>query len=466
MTETALLALVVVTALVFDFTNGFHDTGNAMAPSIATRALKPKQAVLLAAILNMVGAFLSLTVAATIATGIVDSGVVTLGVVLAGLAGGIIWNLVTWLVRLPSSSSHALVGGVVGAVLAAAGTQGVIWSGLVSKVLLPALLAPIIAIAVAGVGTWLVTRVTGSIAQKHNDRSFRFGQIGSASLMALAHGTNDAQKTMGIILLALIAAGKVAPDAGVPSWVIVSCAVAMALGTYTGGWRVIRTLGKGLVKLDSRQGLSADMSSASVILLSSHFGYSLSTTHVATGSILGTGIGRKGASVGWSVARKMFVAWLITVPAAAAVGGLCYGIGELFGAGAGPWVVFGILVATSAVIFALARRQPVHADNVNDEWEAKGDEESILAQAVSMHNPRLMRVRKPPRKRKRKAPHPPKKVKKKSKTQQAKKHAKKGSGAGSGSGKKKNKAKSGKSKSKSKSKSGGKSKSKKKSKAG
>ena len=226
---------MVVTALVFDFTNGFHDTGNAMAPSIATRALKPKQAVLLAAVLNMVGAFLSLTVAATIAKGIVDSSVVTLGVVLAGLAGGIIWNLITWLVRLPSSSSHALVGGVVGAVLAAAGAAGVNWSGLVSKVMLPALIAPLVAITVGVVGTMLVTRVTRPVSQKSNDRSFRFGQIGSASLMALAHGTNDAQKTMGIILLALIAAGAVEPDAGVPPWVIVACAIAMALGTYTGG---------------------------------------------------------------------------------------------------------------------------------------------------------------------------------------------------------------------------------------
>lgn len=420
-----LLVLVVVTALVFDFTNGFHDTGNAMAPSIATRALKPKQAVLLAAILNMVGAFLSLTVAATIAKGIVDSGVVTLAVVLAGLAGGIIWNLITWLVRLPSSSSHALVGGVVGAVLAAAGTQGVIWSGLIGKVLLPALLAPIIAISIGVVGTRMVTRVTRPVAQKANDRSFRYGQIGSASLMALAHGTNDAQKTMGIILLALIAAGAVEPDAGVPPWVIVSCALAMALGTYMGGWRVIRTLGKGLVRLDSRQGMSADMSSASVILLSSHFGYSLSTTHVATGSILGTGVGRKGATVGWSVARKMFLAWGITVPAAAAVGGLCYGIGELFGPTAGPFVVFGILLATSGVIYLFARRQPTSADNVNDDWEPTVNEESILADSVTMHNPRLMRVPKPPRRRKRKPVPVAKKAKKRSKTQQAKKQAKK-----------------------------------------
>jgi PiT family inorganic phosphate transporter len=443
-TETALLVLVVVTALVFDFTNGFHDTGNAMAPSIATRALKPKQAVMLAAVLNMVGAFLSLTVAATIAKGIVDAAVVTLAVVLAGLAGGIIWNLVTWLVRLPSSSSHALVGGVVGAVLAAAGSEGVIWSGLASKVMIPALVAPIIAIAVGGAGTWLVTRITRSVSQKHNDQSFRWGQIGSASLMALAHGTNDAQKTMGIILLALIAADAVPPDAGVPPWVIVACALAMALGTYTGGWRVIRTLGKGLVRLDSRQGMSADMSSASVILLSSHFGYSLSTTHVATGSILGTGVGRR-ARVQWSVARKMFVAWFVTVPAAALVGGLLYGIGDLFSntftPTTGPIVVFALLVATAGFIFILSRRQPISAANVNDEWDPIADNEAILAESLTMHNPHLMRVRKPPRKRKRKPAPVPKKLKKKSKTQQAKKQAKKGSVKKTATAKKKSRQK-------------------------
>jgi PiT family inorganic phosphate transporter len=387
------LVIVVATALAFDFTNGFHDTGNAMAPTIATRALKPRQAVLLCAVLNMVGAFLSLSVAATIATGIVDAGVVTLHVVLAGLAGGIGWNLVTWLVGLPSSSSHALVGGVVGAVLASAGVNGVLWSGLVAKVLIPALIAPMIAIAVAAIGTALVTRITHNVPQKQNDKTFRWGQIGTASLMALAHGTNDAQKTMGIILLALIAAGSVAPDASVPFWVIASCALAMALGTYSGGWRVIRTLGKGLVRLDTRQGMAADASSASVILLSSHFGYSLSTTHVATGSILGTGIGRKGATVQWSVAGKMFGAWLITVPAAATVGALYYALDRLVGVQAGPYVVFAALIATSLVIYMLSRKQPVHAGNVNDDWEPTVNEESILADSVTMHDPGLMRVR-------------------------------------------------------------------------
>jgi PiT family inorganic phosphate transporter len=400
--EALVLGIVVLTALAFDFTNGFHDTGNAMAPTIATRALKPKQAVMLAAVLNLVGAFLSLSVAATIAKGIVDAEFVTLPVVLAGLAGGIVWNLLTWLLGLPSSSSHALVGGVVGAVIAGIGINGVHWDGLAAKVMVPALVAPVVAILVAATGTAVVTRITRSFVRKESDRSFRWGQIGSASLMALAHGTNDAQKTMGIILLALIAAGSVPADSSVPFWVIVSCALAMALGTYMGGWRVIKTLGKGLVRLDTRQGMAADASSASVILLSSHFGYSLSTTHVASGSILGTGIGRRGAKVQWGVAGKMLVAWLVTVPAAAAVGAIFYGIGAASGEIAGAFVVFGLLVIASGVIWWLSRRKPVHADDMNDDWDPEASEESIVADAVRSHNPRLMRVRNRERKHKKK----------------------------------------------------------------
>ncbi|WP_020014899.1 inorganic phosphate transporter [Promicromonospora sukumoe] len=376
-----LLALVVVTALAFDFTNGFHDTGNAMATSIATRALKPKTAVALSAVLNLVGAFLSLAVAATIAKGIVDAQVITLPVVLAGLVGGIIWNLLTWLLGIPSSSSHALVGGMVGAVLAAVGTSGVLWTGVVSKVLVPALLAPLIAIAVAGLGTWCVAKLTRGVPQDLTNRGFRWGQIGSASLVSLAHGTNDAQKSMGIILLALIAGGAVPADAGVPLWVILSCAIAMALGTYLGGWRVIRTLGKGLVEIDTRQGMAAETSSAAVILLSSHFGFSLSTTHVATGSVLGSGVGMPGAKVRWSVAGRMFVAWALTLPAAGLVGALCHWIESAIGGTAGFLAVFGVLVISSAAIWVVSRRKPVDHTNVNEEWdEAKGaDIEAVAA---------------------------------------------------------------------------------------
>jgi PiT family inorganic phosphate transporter len=400
--EPILLVIVIATALAFDFTNGFHDTGNAMATSIATRALKPKQAVLLSASLNLVGAFLSLTVAATIATGIVDSGIVTLEVVLAGLVGGIVWNLLTWLFGIPSSSSHALVGGVVGAVLAAAGTSGVLWTGLVGKVLLPALIAPVLAIGVASVATWLVMRITKDVSEERNDQLFRWGQIGSASLVSLAHGTNDAQKSMGIILLALIAGGAVPADSGVPFWVILSCALAMGMGTYIGGWRVIRTLGKGLVELSSRQGMAAETSSAAVILLSSHFGYSLSTTHVATGSILGSGVGKKGANVRWSLAGRMFGAWMITVPSAAAVGALCYGIDRFVGGTAGSYTVFGLLVILATAIFLRARLTKVDSKNVNDDWESPADNESVVAQSVDAHNPSLLRIKRKRRKNKKK----------------------------------------------------------------
>lgn len=388
-TEPLLLTIVVVTALAFDFTNGFHDTGNAMATSIATRALKPKQAVLLSAVLNLAGAFLSLTVAATIAKGIVDAEVVTLHVILAGLVGGIIWNLATWVLGLPSSSSHALVGGVVGAVLVTAGTEGVLWHGLAAKVLIPALIAPVVAILVASLGTLLVFRVTHDVPQKVNDTLFRWGQVGSASLVSLAHGTNDAQKSMGIILLALISAGAVDADASVPWWVIISCAVAMALGTYTGGWRVIRTLGKGLVELESRQGMAAETSSAAVILVSSHFGYSLSTTHVATGSVLGSGVGKRGAKVRWSIAGRMGIAWLVTVPAAGLVGAACYGIGVL----AGPYAVFGVLILASVALYAMSRFKPVTHKNVNDEWNANKEAEAFIAESMVDHNPSLLASR-------------------------------------------------------------------------
>jgi PiT family inorganic phosphate transporter len=368
-TETLLLVLVVVTALAFDFTNGFHDTGNAMATSIATRALRPRTAVLLSAILNMVGAFLSLSVAATIAKGLVDAEVITLGVVFAGLVGGIVWNLVTWLLGLPSSSSHALVGGVVGSVLAAVGTAGVIWTGVVAKVLVPALIAPLVAIGVAATGTWIVARVTRGLPHDIAVRGFRWGQVGSASLVSLAHGTNDAQKSMGIILLALIAGGAVPSDSSVPFWVIFSCAFFMALGTYLGGWRIIRTLGKGLVEIDTRQGMSAETSSAAVIMLSSYFGFSLSTTHVATGSIMGSGVGMPGATVRWGVAGRMLMAWLLTLPAAGLVGAACFWLQDLVGGLAGGLVVFALLVLVSLALWVASRRKPVDHTNVNEAWD-------------------------------------------------------------------------------------------------
>jgi inorganic phosphate transporter, PiT family len=389
--ETVLLVLVVVTALSFDFTNGFHDTGNAMATSIATGALKPRVAVALSAALNLVGAFLSVQVALTVTNAVVkiqdssgapqarfldNDGQALLMIVLAGLVGGIVWNLLTWLLGLPSSSSHALFGGLIGATIAGLGMSGVNWTGdgskldgVVGKVILPALLSPVLAALVAGLGTWLVYRITAAVTDSLTEKGFRWGQIGSASLVSLAHGTNDAQKTMGVITLALVAGGAWTDTSAVPFWVKLSCALTIALGTYLGGWRIIRTLGKGLVDISSPQGLAAESSSAAVILASSHLGFALSTTHVATGSILGTGLGRPGAQVRWRVAGRMVLAWCITLPCAALIGALMWWIGHLVGGVAGGLAITTILVALSMTMFVRSRRTPVGVDNVNDEWQ-------------------------------------------------------------------------------------------------
>jgi PiT family inorganic phosphate transporter len=363
-----LLAVVIATALSFDFTNGFHDTANAMATSIATGALRPKVAVALSAVLNFAGAFLSLQVAATIATGIVETGAITLTVVFAGLVGGLAWNLLTWYFGIPSSSSHALIGGVVGATLIAVGASAVKGAAIVSKVLIPAVLAPLAAIAVATLGTYLVYTITRSVPGRLRERGFRYGQIGSASLVSLAHGTNDAQKTMGIITLAMIASGTIGKDAGTPPWVIIASATSIALGTYLGGWRVIRTLGKGLTEIETPQGFAAESSSAAVIFASSHFGFPLSTTHVCTGSVIGAGLGKRLAEVRWSVAGRMVAAWLVTLPAAAAVGALAWGGANLIGGTSGVAVVFVVALILSVLLWLASRRKPVNAGNVNDDW--------------------------------------------------------------------------------------------------
>lgn len=365
-----LLLIVVVTALAFDFTNGFHDTGNAMATSIASGALAPRVAVALSAVLNLIGAFLSTAVAATIAKGLIDANLVTLELVFAGLVGGIVWNLLTWLLGIPSSSSHALIGGIVGATIAAVGLRGVIWSGVVSKVIVPAVVAALLATLVGAVGTWLVYRTTRGVAEKRTERGFRRGQMGSASLVSLAHGTNDAQKTMGVIFLALMSYGAVSTTASVPPlWVIVSCAVAMAAGTYLGGWRIIRTLGKGLVEIKPPQGMAAESSSAAVILLSAHFGYALSTTQVATGSVLGSGVGKPGAEVRWGVAGRMVVAWLVTLPLAGLVGAFTYGLVHFIGGYPGAILGFALLWLTATAIWLRSRRAPIDHTNVNADWE-------------------------------------------------------------------------------------------------
>jgi PiT family inorganic phosphate transporter len=386
-----LLVLVVVTALAFDFTNGFHDTANAMATSIATGALAPKVAVTLSAVLNLVGAFLSIEVALTVTNAVVKiqdesgapdpallegGGSALLLIVLAGLIGGIIWNLLTWLLGLPSSSSHALFGGLIGATLAGLGLDGVNWAGdgskldgVVGKVILPALMSPILAGAVAAIGTWLVFRIVGNLASRGLNHGFRIGQIGSASLVSLAHGTNDAQKTMGVITLALIAAGGWSDTESVPFWVKLSCALAISLGTYIGGWRIIRTVGKGLVEINTPQGMAAESASAAVILASSHMGFALSTTHVATGSILGSGVGRPGAQVRWRVALRMVIAWVITLPAAGLAGAVMWWLGHLIGGAGGGILMFVVLVAAALLIYLRSRRDSIGAHNVNDDWQ-------------------------------------------------------------------------------------------------
>lgn len=372
------LLIVIITALAFDFTNGFHDTANAMATSIATGALSPRVAVALSAVLNLVGAFLSVEVAKTVSGGLLNINDVhhmaLLHIIFAGLVGGILWNLFTWLFGIPSSSSHALFGGLIGAAVAALGASGVIWTGnektgLISKILVPALLAPFVAALVAGLGTFLIYQLTRRSAEKKVQDGFRWGQIGSASLVSLAHGTNDAQKTMGVIFMALVAHGTFTSGDSIPLWVKASCAVAIAAGTYLGGWRIIRTLGKGLVEIDSPQGFAAESSSAAIILTSAQFGLPLSTTQTATGSILGTGLGKPGAEVRWGVMGRMAVAWLFTLPLAGLVGALCWWIADLVGGLGGVLVVFAILVALSAYMYLRSRRNPIDTSNVNAEWE-------------------------------------------------------------------------------------------------
>jgi PiT family inorganic phosphate transporter len=349
------LWIVVATALAFDFTNGFHDTANAVATAISTRALSPRLAVSMAAVLNFAGAFISLAVAATIAKGIVDADLITPAIVFAGLVGAIAWNLATWYFGLPSSSSHALIGGVVGSAFVAEGAKAVFGSGLVDKVIVPALVAPVLAFVVGGLGILVVYRIVGRQRPGPVVRGFRYGQVISASLLALSHGTNDAQKTMGIIFLALVANGNVAPDADVPTWVVVSAASAIALGTYVGGWRIIRTMGSRIIKMDPAQGYVAQGVGATVIMAASHVGFPLSTTHVISGAIMGTGAGKRVSAVRWGVAGNIVAAWVLTLPASAAVGGLTYAVVALLGSDdLGPIVVSAALLAGLAL--ALARR--------------------------------------------------------------------------------------------------------------
>jgi PiT family inorganic phosphate transporter len=354
---TVMVALVIALALFFDFTNGFHDTANAMATPIATGAIKPKTAVALAAVLNLVGAFLSTEVAKTVSGGIIREGSdgiqITPDIIFAGLMGAILWNMVTWLKGLPSSSSHALFGGLIGAAVVGIGLHSVNFESILQKVILPAVFAPIIAAAVA----YICTRLAYALTARHDPETgskltqkrggFRTGQIFTSSLVALAHGTNDAQKTMGIITLVLIAAGTQRAGTGPQLWVIAACAFAIAIGTYAGGWRIIRTMGSGLTDVKPAQGFAAESSTASAILASSHLGFALSTTQVASGSVIGSGLGRRGTSVRWGTAGKIALGWLFTLPAAGIVGALTALLVKTGVAG----VVIAAVAGSAAVIY-------------------------------------------------------------------------------------------------------------------
>jgi len=357
------IVIVVATALLFDFTNGFHDTANVVATSISTHAMPPRIAVAYAAVFNFIGAFISLAVAATVAKDVVDANVITPTVVFAGLVGAIAWNLATWYFGLPSSSSHALIGGVVGSAFVAAGSDAVMGDGVLGKVLIPAVIAPVVAFVVGVVAINMIYGIVGRERPGLVNRGFRLGQVVSGGLLALAHGTNDAQKTMGVITLALIANGNLSSDSDVPTWVVISAASAISLGTYFGGWRIIRTMGTRIIKMDAAQGFSAQGAGAAVILASSHYGFPLSTTQVISGGVMGVGAGKKVSAVRWGVAGNIVVAWLLTLPAAAAMGGATYGFSQLFGDGAaGPVIISAMGIAAAALTFARRLRQePVPA---------------------------------------------------------------------------------------------------------
>jgi PiT family inorganic phosphate transporter len=416
-TQLILLIVLIVVAVSFDFTNGFHDSANAVATSVATGALKPRQAVLLSAVFNVAGAFISISVATKIASGLISTvgttvttnGGVTHGVsalvgssglviILAALCGAVIWNLVTWYFSLPSSSSHALIGGIVGAALVAGIT--VKWNALLDSVVIPAVLSPFICFGVAAISTFIIYRLATAIGEGRAKKGYRLGQIMSAALVSLAHGTNDAQKTMGVITLALIAYYSgvghwgslngllhvttvhgyvVKSSLTVPIWVKIICAVAMGTGTYTGGWRIMNTMGNRITDVESPQGFAAETASAAVILSSSYYGYPLSTTHVVSGGVMGAGVGKR-ASVHWRVAGQMAGGWLLTIPAAGVVGAVAWAITDIFGS---QYIIGGIVIAvllaiSAAGIYVLAQKKPISAADL-DRTEKQSTPERVAA---------------------------------------------------------------------------------------
>ncbi|MFL5922690.1 MAG: inorganic phosphate transporter [Gaiellaceae bacterium] len=321
--ESVLLVVTIVVALGFDFTNGFHDTANAVATSVSTRALSPRMAVLVAALANLAGAFVTTAVAKTVGKGIIDTGLANEKTVLAALIGAIAWNLITWWLGLPSSSSHALIGGLVGAAIAQSGLEGVQWHGLVHSVAIPAVVAPAIAFLGAYllllVIFWLFVWMTPGLA----NRTFRLGQLASGTWVAFTHGANDAQKTMGVIALALFEAGHIS-HFYIPTWVIVSAALAIAAGTYVGGWRIMRTLGQRVFSLEPASGFAAQLTAGLTIYGATRLGYPLSTTHVISGSVMGAGATKRLSAVRWGVAGNIVSAWILTIPAAGLVAAALY----------------------------------------------------------------------------------------------------------------------------------------------
>ena len=372
MGSTLVLVIVIVAAVSFDFTNGFHDTANAMATSIATGALKPLVAVLLSAVLNFAGAFISISVATTIAKGIVPpsatAGANGLSVVEAALIGAMTWNLITWYFTIPSSSSHALIGGLIGASLASVGGSAVSVHGIIQKVVAPGVLAIFVCGIVAFLATIAAYALIRRLGQEEARAGYRYGQIGSASLVSLAHGTNDAQKTMGVVALALISTGHLsAVHFTVPIWVKLICATAMALGTATGGWRIINTMGNRITTVESPQGFAAESASAATILASSYYGYPLSTTQVVSGGVMGAGLGKRGGMVHWPVVGQMVTAWVITLPGAGLIGAAAWNISDIFGTNSkvGAIVIAALAAVVAAGLYTLSKRNRVTARDLD-----------------------------------------------------------------------------------------------------
>jgi PiT family inorganic phosphate transporter len=320
---TTLLVLIVVVAIAFDFTNGFQDTANAVALTVSTRALPPRVAVLVAAAANLGGAFTTVAVAKTVGNGIIDTGLANEHTVLAALVGAILWNLVVWRLGLPSSSSHALIGGLMGAALVQSGSKGVEWHGIAHKVLIPAVFSPalgfVAAFALLIAIYWLFARAT----PHHVNRGFRIGQIASGTWVAFVHGANDSQKTMGVISLALYEHGSIS-HFYIPTWVKIAAGLAIGAGTYAGGWRVMRTLGQRVFKIDPPSGFAAQAAGGTILYIATRLGYPVSTTHTISGAVMGAGATKRFSAVRWGVAGNIVRAWLLTIPATAAIAALVY----------------------------------------------------------------------------------------------------------------------------------------------